>query len=129
MISSSHAVAKGVRTTPAQLHICYCYTPMRYAWDLQDQYLSQVGLDKGVRGRVVRGSLARLRRWDRHASERVGHFVAISNTIARAHPPMLWARLDGDLPAGRARPCNAPRQPATPPTSRYRVWFRTSAST
>ncbi len=83
VISSSHAVAKGARTTPAQLHICYCYTPMRYAWDLQDQYLSQVGLDKGVRGRVVRGSLARLRRWDRAASERVGHFVAISDTIAQ----------------------------------------------
>jgi glycosyltransferase involved in cell wall biosynthesis len=55
---------------------------MRYAWDLHDQYLSQVGLDKGVRGRVVRGSLARLRRWDRAASERVGEFVAISDTIA-----------------------------------------------
>ena len=39
VISSSHAVAKGVRTHPRQLHICYCYTPMRYAWDLQDQYL------------------------------------------------------------------------------------------
>ncbi len=83
VISSSHAVAKGARTTPAQLHICYCYTPMRYAWDLHDQYLSQVGLDKGVRGRVVRGSLARLRRWDRAASERVGQFVAISDTIAQ----------------------------------------------
>ena len=38
VISSSHAVAKGVRTRPGQLHICYCYTPMRYAWDLRDQY-------------------------------------------------------------------------------------------
>ena len=83
VISSSHAVAKGARTTPAQLHICYCYTPMRYAWDLHDQYLSQVGLDKGVRGRVVRASLARLRRWDRIASGRVSHFVAISDTIAQ----------------------------------------------
>ena len=83
VISSSHAVAKGARTTPAQLHICYCYTPMRYAWDLHDQYLRQVGLDKGIRGGLVRGSLARLRRWDRAASERVGHFVAISDAIAQ----------------------------------------------
>ena len=82
VVSSSHAVAKGVRTTPAQLHICYCYTPMRYAWDLQDQYLRQAGLERGVRGRVVRRSLARLRAWDRSASRRVDCFVAISHTIA-----------------------------------------------
>ena len=82
VISSSHAVAKGVRTTPAQLHICYCYTPMRYAWDLQDQYLRQTGLDRGLRGRTVRRSLARLRSWDLGASARVDDFVAISRTIA-----------------------------------------------
>jgi len=82
VISSSHAVAKGVRTTPAQLHVCYCYTPMRYAWDLQDQYLRQTGLDRGFRGRTVRQSLARLRSWDLGASARVDCFVAISRTIA-----------------------------------------------
>ena len=82
VLSSSHAVAKGVRTTPAQLHICYCYTPMRYAWDLQDQYLLQVGLHRGIRGRVVRRTLARLRAWDRASSRRVDHFVAISNAIS-----------------------------------------------
>jgi len=82
VISSSHAVAKGVRTSREQLHICYCYTPMRYAWDLQDQYLRQVGLDRGMRGRVVRRTLARLRSWDRAASERVDCFVAISHAIA-----------------------------------------------
>ena len=82
VISSSHAVAKGVRTTRAQLHICYCYTPMRYAWDLHDQYLRQVGLDHGIRGRLVRQTLARLRAWDRAASDRVDSFVAISQTIA-----------------------------------------------
>ena len=82
VISSSHAVAKGVRTTPLQLHICYCYTPMRYAWDLQDQYLSHVGLDRGVKGRLVRRSLTRLREWNRVASGRVDCFVAISHAIA-----------------------------------------------
>ena len=44
IISSSHAVAKGVITGPDQLHICYCYTPIRYAWDLQHQYLKVVKL-------------------------------------------------------------------------------------
>ncbi len=82
VISSSHAVAKGVRTSPAQLHICYCYTPMRYAWDLQDQYLGQTGLNRGLRGWAARRILARLRSWDRTASTRVNHFVAISQGIA-----------------------------------------------
>ncbi len=89
VVSSSHAVAKGVRTTATQLHICYCYTPMRYAWDLRDQYLRQVGLDRGVNGRVVRRSLARLREWDRVASGRVDHFVTISARHRGAHPPLL----------------------------------------
>ena len=83
VISSSHAVAKGVRTHREQLHICYCYTPMRYAWDLRDQYLAQTGLDRGVRGVVVGRLLARLRAWDQEASARVDHFVAISLHIAQ----------------------------------------------
>lgn len=83
VISSSHAVAKGARTTPSQLHICYCYTPMRYAWDMRDQYLRQVGLDRGFKSRAIRLSLARLRSWDRGASKRVDHFVAISHAIAQ----------------------------------------------
>ena len=82
VISSSHAVAKGVRTTRAQLHVCYCYTPMRYAWDLQEDYLRQVGLDRGLKGWAVRQLLARLRAWDRASAARVDHFVAISHTIA-----------------------------------------------
>ena len=82
VISSSHAVAKGVRTSPTQLHICYCYTPMRYAWDLQDDYLRQVGLDRGLKGIAVRRMLAHLREWDRATAARVDHFVAISQTIA-----------------------------------------------
>jgi glycosyltransferase involved in cell wall biosynthesis len=82
VISSSHAVAKGVRTSPAQLHVCYCYTPIRYAWDLRDQYLEQTGLARGIRGWATRRVLARLQAWDRAASSRVDHFVAISRTIA-----------------------------------------------
>jgi glycosyltransferase involved in cell wall biosynthesis len=82
VISSSHAVAKGARTRPGQVHICYCYTPMRYAWDLRDQYLAQTGLDRGLRGFVAKRMLERLRTWDRAASKRVDHFVAISHYIA-----------------------------------------------
>jgi len=53
VISSSHAVAKGVRTHARQVHVCYCYTPMRYAWDLREQYLGQTRLDRGLRGYVA----------------------------------------------------------------------------
>src|SRR5205085_2767263 len=49
VISSSHAVAKGVITGPDQLHICYCHTPIRYAWDMQHQYLRDAGLTRGIR--------------------------------------------------------------------------------
>jgi glycosyltransferase involved in cell wall biosynthesis len=82
VISSSHAVAKGVRTHARQLHICYCYTPIRYAWDLRDQYLAQVGLARGLRGVLARRLLDRVREWDRAASGRVQRFVAISGHIA-----------------------------------------------
>ena len=82
VISSSHAVAKGVRTSASQLHVCYCYSPMRYAWDLRDQYLAQVGLHGGLRGSVARRMLDRLAAWDLRASSRVTTFVAISKYIA-----------------------------------------------
>ena len=82
VISSSHAVAKGVMTHRRQVHICYCFTPMRYAWDLREQYLRQTGFDRGLRGLLVRPVLTRLRAWDRAASARVDHFIAISRHIA-----------------------------------------------
>jgi glycosyltransferase involved in cell wall biosynthesis len=81
VISVSTAVAKGARTTPRQLHICYCNTPMRYAWDLRDQYLEAQGLATGVRGALVHRVLDRLRDWDRRTSARVTHFVANSQFV------------------------------------------------
>ena len=81
VLSTSHAVAKGVRTRPSQLHVCYCHTPMRYAWDLRDQYLGPRGLATGVRGLVVNHLLDRLRDWDRASSARVTEFVANSSYV------------------------------------------------
>jgi glycosyltransferase involved in cell wall biosynthesis len=81
VISSSHAVAKGARTAPRQLHICYCYTPMRYAWDLREQYLAASRHGRGLRGAVVREVLDHLQSWDRAASARVNRFIAISGYI------------------------------------------------
>ncbi len=81
VVSTSHAVAKGVKVGPGQFHLCYCFTPMRYAWDLREQYLAQVGLARGAAGWVANRMLDRLAAWDRRASDRVDDFVAISRHI------------------------------------------------
>lgn len=78
IISSSHAVAKGVRVNSKQLHICYCHTPMRYIWDLRDQYLKEAGIDRGIRGAVVRAIFNRVRKWDVSTSKTVDYFIANS---------------------------------------------------
>jgi len=114
VISISHAVAKGVRTRSDQLHICYCNTPMRYAWDLRDQYLPAHGLGAGWKGRLAHRMLDRLREWDRRTSDRVTHFVAnsafVRERIARCygrdadviHPP-VDTRYFTPPPAGAVR--------------------------
>ena len=83
VLSSSHAVAKGVITGPDQLHISYVHSPMRYAWDLQFQYLKEANLERGLRGWTTRYLLHRIRRWDVGTANGVDHFVANSNFIAR----------------------------------------------
>ena len=82
VISNSHAVAKGARARPDALHLCHCCSPMRYAWDLREQYLHEAGMDRGVVGWLARTVLERLRRWDLRASNGVSAFVAISEFIA-----------------------------------------------
>lgn len=82
VISSNHAVAKGVLTGPDQIHVSYTHSPMRYAWDLQHQYLAQAGLC-GMRGAYARWLLNRLRQWDVCSAHGVDFFIANSNYIAR----------------------------------------------
>jgi glycosyltransferase involved in cell wall biosynthesis len=82
VISSSHAVAKGVITGPGQLHIGYCHSPMRYAWDLQHQYLRESGA-RGLKGWLARWFLHRMRIWDARTGNGVDSFVANSRFIAR----------------------------------------------
>lgn len=79
IISSSHAVAKGVLTTSNQIHLCYCFTPMRYAWDLTHQYLANL---RGLRKTVAKASLHYLRNWDIASASRVDHFATISHYVA-----------------------------------------------
>jgi glycosyltransferase involved in cell wall biosynthesis len=83
VLSSSYAVAKGVLTGPDQLHLCMCYSPMRYAWDLQHQYLRETGLDRGLKGALARWMLHRMRIWDQRTASSVDGFIAISRFIAR----------------------------------------------
>jgi len=110
IISSSHAVAKGVITGPDQTHICYCHSPIRYAWDLQHQYLRQSGLTRGMKSWIARLILHYIRIWDLRTANGVDIFVANSAFIARrieklyrrdarvVHPPvdlgMFTARLN-----------------------------------
>lgn len=83
VISSSHAVAKGVITGPNQIHISYVHSPMRYVWDLQHQYLQESGLARSMKSWLARYSLHKLRLWDYASAARVDYFVANSQYIAR----------------------------------------------
>ena len=82
VISSSHAVAKDVLTKPGQLHVSYVYTPMRYAWDLQEQYIAKGG-STALKRHLARALLHYMRLWDVRTANGVDTFVAISNFIAR----------------------------------------------
>ncbi|HBY2031227.1 TPA: glycosyltransferase family 4 protein, partial [Klebsiella pneumoniae] len=83
ILSSSHAVAKGILTGPDQLHISYVHSPIRYAWDLQHQYLREAGLDKGIKSYIARMLLHKIRLWDCRTANGVDHFIANSQFIAR----------------------------------------------
>jgi glycosyltransferase involved in cell wall biosynthesis len=91
VVSSHHAVAKGVITGPGQPHLSYVHSPMRYAWDLQAQYLRQAGLERGLRGAYTRWLFHRLRNWDRAAALGVDRFIANSSYIA-ARIRKVWRR-------------------------------------
>ena len=83
IISSSSCVSKGVITGPDQVHICMCYTPVRYAWDLQHQYLQEAGMAKGLKSWIARIILHYIRMWDLRTVNNVDHFIAISHYIER----------------------------------------------
>ncbi len=82
ILSSNHAVAKGVITRADQLHISYVHTPIRYAWDLQNEYLREAKLTWGLKSIAARMILHYMRLWDRLAADRVDVFVANSHYVA-----------------------------------------------
>jgi len=82
IISVSHCVAKGVKTNKSQKHICICCSPVRYAWDLREQYLKETKLDKGFKSILANFILDRIKNWDIKTIDRVTDYVAISKYIA-----------------------------------------------
>ena len=105
VVSSSHACAKGVRVPDGVPHVCYCYTPMRYAWDFESE---RERFPPIVRG-PARLAMGAFRTWDRRTANMVSRFVAISTAVAErirrsydreaavVHPPV---RTDYFTPGG-----------------------------
>jgi glycosyltransferase involved in cell wall biosynthesis len=108
VISTSSACAKGVITLPGTLHLCYCYTPCRYLWDLYHDYT------RGKRSRPLIAPVAHwLRMWDRLSADRVDHFIAISQEVAgrirrhyRRDSEVIYPPVDVD----RVRPNGKPAE-------------------
>ena len=80
VVSSSHCVAKGVKVPTGVPHLCYCHTPMRYAWHMQDSYFHERGW-RGPKKWLAQKILARLRDWDRRTAAGVTHFIANSQVV------------------------------------------------
>lgn len=81
VVSMSHCVAKAAQPPSGVPHVCYCFTPMRYAWHLREAYFG--GRFGKLKGLLVDRLLGWIREWDRRTSDRVTHFIAISRTIQK----------------------------------------------
>ncbi|MCI0381711.1 MAG: glycosyltransferase [Chlamydiae bacterium] len=80
ILSLSHAVAKGVKVHPNQIHVCYCFTPMRYIWDFYHLYFNDL---KGMKKVLVEKTCQYLRKWDLDAAKSVTHFATLSHYVAQ----------------------------------------------
>lgn len=78
LISTSHCVAKALPKPPGAKHVCYCFTPMRYAWTFHDEYLG-----RSMKRAVAAPILSALRKWDRKTAANVDRFVAISEHVRK----------------------------------------------
>ncbi|TSC64276.1 MAG: group 1 glycosyl transferase [Parcubacteria group bacterium Gr01-1014_106] len=82
VLSASHSFGKGVITKPETLHVSYCFTPLRYAWDDSHRYVREFGVPAVLRA-LVPAALTYVRVWDVHAADRVDQFLAISEFVAQ----------------------------------------------
>ena len=81
VVSLSHCIAKSARPPKGVPHVCYCFTPMRYAWHMKDSYFRKTGLISRLKAAVIGRMLASIRDWDRRTADRVTHYIAISRTV------------------------------------------------
>ena len=142
VVSSSHCVAKGVIAPPDAFHVCYCHTPMRYAWDQEHAYFPD---RTGIKARLRSLALSALRSWDVSSAARVNHFVANSRFVARriqtyygrpaevVHPPVDVEFFTPAPPAAKSRQgtnrgITAWRSRRSPPTRRSRWRWRPARS-
>ncbi len=82
VLSTSHCVAKGIITAPRTIHICYCHTPMRYAWEMYNEYFSPAKLNF-IKRILIPPMISYLRLWDVVSANRVDYFIANSNHVAK----------------------------------------------
>ncbi|MFL0249132.1 glycosyltransferase [Clostridium neuense] len=82
VLSSSSSCAKGVITNPDTMHVCYCHTPMRYAWEYYYEYANEWGLNK-LKGKLLKYVMNYIRMWDRVSADRVDYFIANSENVAK----------------------------------------------
>jgi glycosyltransferase involved in cell wall biosynthesis len=115
VLSLSHCAVKSVITPPGVPHLCYCFTPMRYAWDQFDAYFGPERIG-AIGSRLMRPVMARMARWDRETADRPDRYVAISHYVAGrirryynreasvVYPPVHtdFFRPDGTTPEGYA---------------------------
>jgi glycosyltransferase involved in cell wall biosynthesis len=113
VVSFSHCVAKAARAPCGAPHVCYCFTPMRYAWHMRESYFA--GRVRGLKARALEAFLALLREWDRRTAAGVTHFVAISRTIQQRirdcydrNSAVIYPPVDTDFYRPAAAP--APRE-------------------
>lgn len=83
VLSSSSSIAKGVITSPDTMHVCYCHSPMRYAWEFSHEYAGKMAGEGGVKRKLLRYFLTAIRLWDNASSDRVDYFIANSQNVAR----------------------------------------------
>lgn len=83
IISSSHCVAKGVLTKADQLHICYCHSPIRYCWDMYNEYLEESHLEKGLKSWLVRWMLHPIRKFDAITGTRPDYYISNSDYVGQ----------------------------------------------
>ena len=82
VLSSSHCCAKGIITSPDTMHVCYCHTPMRYAWEFYSEYVNEDSVGR-LKRLIIPVLMHRIRTWDAVSANRVDYYIANSHNVAR----------------------------------------------